>query len=83
MSRVAAKRMREQPTSILLEISGRVVRLQNEADPTDLLDETHEREIVVSWKSEDYGDLHVKIFLAPNDYLVARRRAHEGTIDPD
>lgn len=71
MSRVAAKRMREQPTSTPLEVSGRVVRLQNEADPTDLLDETHEREIVVHWKSEDYGDMHVKLFLAPNEYLIA------------
>ena len=50
---------------------GRIVRLQNEADPTDLLDETHEREIVVHWKSEEYGDMHVKLLLAPNDYLIA------------
>jgi hypothetical protein len=71
MSRLAAKRMREQPISTLLEISGRVTRLQNEADPTDLLDDTHEREIIVHWKSEEYGGMNIKMFLAPDEYLVA------------
>jgi hypothetical protein len=38
MSRVAARTMREQPTSTPLEVSGCIIRLQNEADPTDLFD---------------------------------------------
>src|ERR1035441_7396286 len=60
--RAVAPSARRTPISTPLEVSGRVVRLQNEADPTDLLDETHEREIVVHWKSEEYGDMHVKLF---------------------
>lgn len=71
MSRVAAKVMRERPISESVEVSGRIIRLENEADPTDLLDETHEREIVVYWKSEDFGDVNVRIHLSPNDYLAA------------
>jgi hypothetical protein len=71
MLRIAAKTMREQPTMQPLELFGRIVRLQNQADPQDLLDETHEREIVVYWKSEEYGDLNVRIGLAPSDYLAA------------
>ena len=71
MSRIAARTMREQPTSMPLEVSGRIIRLQNEADPTDLFDETHDREIVVHWNSDEFGELNVKMFLAPNDYLAA------------
>jgi hypothetical protein len=71
MSRVAAKAMREQPTMQPLEISGRVIRLQNQADPQDLLDQTHEREIVVYWKSEDFGDMNVRVSLSPPEYLAA------------
>jgi hypothetical protein len=71
MSRAAAKAMWEEPISRLLEVSGRIIRLQNEADPTDLLDETHDREVLVHWNSEEFGEMNVKMFLAPNDYLAA------------
>ncbi len=71
MSQVAAKRMREQAPMQPLEIAGRIIRLQNEADPQDLQDETHEREIVVYWKSDEFGGMNVRLSLGPPDYLAA------------
>ncbi len=78
MARVVARTMRERPISVIEEIFGRVIRLQNEADPTDLLDETNEREVVVHWESEDYGDLNVKVSLTPNEYLMAADAHRHG-----
>jgi len=71
ISRVAAKTMREQTPMQPLEVSGRIIRLQNEADPQDLLDETHEREIVIYRKSEEFGDMNLRLSLEPPEYLAA------------
>jgi len=71
MSQVAAKSMREQAPMQPLEIYGRIIRLQNEADPQDLLDQTHEREIVICWKSDEFGDTSVRLSLGPADHLAA------------
>jgi hypothetical protein len=78
MSRVAAKTMRERTPLQPMEISGRITRLQNEADPQDLLDETHEREIVIYWKSDEFGGLNVHIALAPAEYLAAAEAHMRG-----
>jgi hypothetical protein len=43
----------------------------NEADPQDLLDETHEREIVIYWKNAEFGDINVRLSLGPPEYLAA------------
>jgi hypothetical protein len=63
-----------------MEISGRIVRLQNEANPQDLLDETHEREIVIYWKSDEFGDMNVHLALAPAEYLAAIEAHLRGRI---
>jgi hypothetical protein len=80
MSRVAAKTMREQTLIQPTEITGRIIRLQNEADPQDLLDQTHEREIVIYWKSDDFGDMNVRLSLAPPEYLAAVEAHLHGRI---
>ena len=80
MSRVAARTMREQTPMQPLEISGRITRLQNEADPQDLLDQTHEREIVIYWKSDEFGDMNVRLSLGPADYLSAVEAHLRGRI---
>lgn len=71
MSLLAAKTMREQTPLQPMEIFGRITRLQNEANPQDLLDQTHEREIVISWKSREFGIMNVRIALGPAQYLSA------------
>ncbi|MGA3211378.1 MAG: hypothetical protein ABSD20_08720, partial [Terriglobales bacterium] len=57
---------------------GRIVRLQNEANPKDVLDHTGEREIVIQWSSKDLGDVQVKVPLTPTDYLSAVEAHREG-----
>jgi hypothetical protein len=52
-------------------MSGRVVRLQNQTDPTDLSSQTGEHEIMVLWASRDFGDIQVRVNLTPADYLTA------------
>lgn len=78
MSRVAAKSMRERPTMQPVDVSGRIVRLQNQADPQDLLDQTHEREIILYWKGEEFGEMNVRMSLAPPEYLAAAEAHLQG-----
>jgi len=70
-SRLAARLLRDQPLSRPEEVFGRIIRLQNETDPTDLFDRTGDRQVVVQWASEDLGDLQVRVSLSPTDYLSA------------
>lgn len=78
ISREAAKLMRDQPFSRPEQVFGRIIRLQNEADPTDLFNQTVEREIVIQWSSEDLGDVQVKVPLTPTDYLLAVEAHRNG-----
>ncbi len=77
VARIAAKAMREQLPPRPETVNGRVIRLQNEADPTDLSDVTLAREVVIHWESED-GDLNVKVALSPSDYLAAAEAHPRG-----
>ena len=71
MARRAAQALRGESLEIPTDVHGTVVRLQNEADPTDLSVITGEGEISVLHSSEDYGDIHLRITLSPSEYLVA------------
>jgi hypothetical protein len=71
MARAAANTMRGEPLELPTEISGLVVRLQNESDPSDLLAHIGEGEIAVLYSSESYGDIHVRIALIPMEYIKA------------
>ena len=69
--RSAARELRRDDTAVQVDIAGRVVRLQNQTDPTDLTSQTGEHEIVILWSSGDFGDIQVRTNLAPADYLGA------------
>jgi hypothetical protein len=70
MARAAAQALRGESLEVPAEISGMVVRLQNEADPSDLSAIMGEGEISVLYSSE-YGDIHVRVTLPPPEYLKA------------
>jgi hypothetical protein len=67
----AARELRRDDTSTEVNVAGRVVRLQNQTDPTDLTSQTGEHEIVILWSSFDLGDVQVRTNLSPGDYLGA------------
>lgn len=67
----AARELRREDFQIPVRISGRVIRLQNESDPTDLSATTGLHEIAVFWESKDLGDLSVSVDLSPEEYLAA------------
>jgi hypothetical protein len=71
MARAAAQALRGEALEIPTDVYGTVVRLQNEADPSDISALTGEGEISVLHASEDYGDIHLRITLPPAEYLKA------------
>ena len=86
ISRVAAERMRDK-LSFIARVTGRVVGLQNETDPSDVFNTTGDHEVLIDWANEDYGDMRIRVKLTPADYLAAveahakgRRVAVLGTV---
>jgi hypothetical protein len=71
VTRAAAKELRQQIRPRAEKIVGRVVRLESEADPSDLMNPIGDREIAVQWPSEDLGEVLVRVSLSPVDYLHA------------
>lgn len=69
--RAAAGELRRDETPRSVRVAGRVIRLQNQTDPTDLSNTTGEHEIIVLWGSEDLGDILVRVNLSPTDYLLS------------
>lgn len=78
VARAAADSLRGSPVELPTQVFGRVVRLQNEADPSDIEATTGEREISVLHASKDYGDMHLRITLSPADYLLAVEAHRQG-----
>jgi hypothetical protein len=70
MARAAADALRGESLETRADVTGPVVRLQNEADPSDLSAIMGEGEISILYSS-DYGDIHVRVTLSPPDYLKA------------
>lgn len=70
MARAAADALRGESLETPADVSGMVVRLQNEDDPSDLTALMGEGEISVLYSSE-YGDIHVRVSLPPPEYLKA------------
>jgi hypothetical protein len=71
MARAAAEKLRGESEPADAEIFGTVVRLQNEADPSDLSVIMGEGEISVLYDHAVYGEIHVRITLPPPEYLKA------------
>jgi hypothetical protein len=76
--RSAARELRRDDTAVPVDVAGRVVRLQNQTDPSDLTSQTGEHEIVVLWSSNDFGDIQVRTNLIPADYLAAVNAHAQG-----
>ena len=70
-SRSAAKTLRSKPVSRPEKVVGRVIRLESEVNPSDLLNQKGTRQIVVQWASADLGNIQVRISLIAGDYLQA------------
>jgi hypothetical protein len=77
-TRSAAKQMRLEPLARIEVVIGRVVRLESDADPSDLLNPTGEREIVIQWRSRENDELHIHVTLDAADYLLALEAHREG-----
>jgi len=67
----AAKRLRLQEFERNRTITGRVIRLKSENDPSNLLNPIGSREIAIFWASEDFGEINVRVALPPEEYLQA------------
>ncbi len=72
MSKAAAKLLRRQFKPRPGEtVFGRVVRLANDSDPSDLMNPLGDREVEIAWGSEDLGDIQVRVSLEAKEYLQA------------
>jgi hypothetical protein len=78
VTREAAKSLRTQPVAREEQLFGRIVRLQTEADPTDLETPIGDREVAIQWSHEDLGDIQVRALLNPADYLTAIEAHRNG-----
>ena len=67
----AAKRLRLQEFERNRTITGRVIRLKSDNDPSNLLNPVGSREIAILWASEDFGEINVRVALPPEEYLDA------------
>lgn len=76
--RLAARELRRDDTAVPVDVAGRVVRLQNQTDPSDLTSQTGEHEVVILWSSDDYGDIQVRTNLIPANYLAAVEAHGQG-----
>ena len=67
----AAKRLRLQEFERNRTITGRVIRLKSDNDPSNLLNPVGSREIAIFWASQDFGEINVRVALPPEEYLQA------------
>ena len=51
-------------------VVGRVIRLETEADPSDLF-HPGDREILIQWSSQIFGNIRVRVTLPADEYLAA------------
>ena len=71
VTRAAAQVLRQQVLPRSENVTGRVIRLESNADPSNLLNPKGEREIIVQWSHAEMGDIAVRMSLAPPEYLLA------------
>lgn len=76
--REAAVLLRRVDTATVRTIVGKVTRLKSEHNPSDLLDVSSPREIVIQWGTAEHGNLNVKVILEPADYIVAVEAHRSG-----
>jgi len=78
VTKAAAKEMRKHLLPRAEKVVGRVVRLESDADPSDLINPMGAREIAIHWSSDELGDIDVRVALSAGDYLVALEAHREG-----
>lgn len=78
VTKAAAKELRKHRVPRAERVFGRVVRLESEADPSDLLNPIGDREVAIQWSSEELGDIQVRVSLAAADYLLALEAHRAG-----
>ena len=61
-------------------MTGRVVRLASEDDPSDLMNPLGDREIAIKWQTPEGLDIHVRVTLSPADYLQAHAAHGAGRL---
>ncbi|WP_245475554.1 hypothetical protein [Mesorhizobium sp. M7A.F.Ca.US.006.01.1.1] len=76
----ASSRLRKEEVPKRETIIGRIVRLETDGNPSDLIDDRAGREIWVSWDSADYGPIRVLIPLDPQSYLTALEAHRTGQL---
>jgi hypothetical protein len=75
----AARRLRKVEVQLNRTITGRVFRLESRANPQEILAlQGGGREIAVEYRSDDIGDVRVRIALEPQDYLRALDAHRQG-----
>lgn len=77
VTKEASQELRQRKVDPYQHIRGRIIRLESKDNPSDLLRAVTPREVAVLWESAEFGDINVRIRLAPEDYLAAVR-AHES-----
>jgi hypothetical protein len=75
----ASSRLRKTEVPKSETVIGRIVRLETEGNPADLLNESS-RDIFVSWDSAEYGHIRVQVGLDPKSYLVALEAHGSGQL---
>jgi hypothetical protein len=66
----ASRRLRLREFDRNRVVTGRVVRLETEVDPSDLF-EAGEREIGIQWNTDEFGSIRVRVTLSPGEYQTA------------
>jgi hypothetical protein len=80
LARDAASRLRQQELDRNQTIVGRVVRLKSESDPSNLMQPSGTREILVFWSNPRFGNIHVRILVPPAEYLIAVEAHKSGRL---
>jgi hypothetical protein len=76
----ASARLRKEETPKKYTVIGRIVRLETDGNPADLLGDPSNREITLSWDSADYGPIRMQIPLDPASYLGALEAHRSGQL---
>lgn len=71
VARETAIALRKRPVDRDATVIGLVTTLRNETDPNHLMADALDREIQITWRSEDFGKIRVRVALNADDYRKA------------
>lgn len=76
----ASSHLRRTEAPSTEKVIGRVIRLASEGDPSDLLADVSDREVVINWDSPEYGLVRVQAIVTPRAYLDAVEAHRTGRL---